>query len=215
MFFCVCECCCLSTLSLWFILCQQVKRSYTQAQSSDKKPSSLAWPTHPTTVYVTGLPLEMTHEQLMALFEGFGAIEEARLVVDKRTQKSKGTALVQYREEQSVDGALSMDGQKVEHGEQKHTISVTRSRFPAAQPTSSSERIRPVVETKVKLTDFAPRVISRKPVVAAVAAKPKLRVVATDSVSSTSKQPTATDGSNDAAVSAQAMTNDQFRNFLM
>jgi RNA recognition motif-containing protein len=179
-----------------------VKRSYVQTQVAGDKHTGPAWPTHPTTVYVSGLPADLTQEQLVAMFEGCGAIEEARLVLDKRTQQPKGTALVQFQEAASVEEALKLDGQQIGGG--KGAISVSRSRFPAAQPTSASERVRPLVESKTKLTDFAPRIVSRKPKLAAPAPA--------SSASATSAVPETSSGGSVGANGS--LTNEQFRNLF-
>ncbi|KAK9829098.1 hypothetical protein WJX72_003878 [[Myrmecia] bisecta] len=62
-------------------------------------------PAESRTVFVRGLPLDMTSQQLQARLESFGRVKACRLVVDKVTKKQKGTAFVEFREAASAKKA--------------------------------------------------------------------------------------------------------------
>eukprot|EP00198_Chlamydomonas_reinhardtii_P010429 XP_001699766.1 predicted protein [Chlamydomonas reinhardtii] len=58
-----------------------------------------------TTVFVRGLPLDVTQPQLQSRLELFGPVKSCRLVIDKASGKPKGTAFVEYREPEAASKA--------------------------------------------------------------------------------------------------------------
>ncbi|CBN77067.1 Sart3 protein [Ectocarpus siliculosus] len=89
--------------------------------------SGIKWPAHPTTVFVRGLGLSATSQDLREAFVGVGPMVEARVVEDKRTRETKGYGLVQFEEGEAVEKALALDGTSMCGG----TAQITRSRHPA------------------------------------------------------------------------------------
>ncbi|CAN0264590.1 unnamed protein product, partial [Ectocarpus fasciculatus] len=89
--------------------------------------SGIKWPAHPTTVFVRGLGLSATSQDLKEAFVGIGPVVEARVVEDKRTRETKGYGLVQFEEAEAVEKALALDGTDMCDG----TAQITRSRHPA------------------------------------------------------------------------------------
>lgn len=73
--------------------------SLPNAEPSSSQPS--------TTVFVRGLPLDVTQQQLHARLQAFGAVASCRLVLNKATQKPKGTAFVEFREAAAAQQAAA------------------------------------------------------------------------------------------------------------
>ncbi|CAM9489317.1 unnamed protein product [Ascophyllum nodosum] len=57
-------------------------------------------------IFVRGLPWETTDQSLRAVFEQYGEIAEATVVMDKMTQKSKGYGFVTFKGMDSAQAAL-------------------------------------------------------------------------------------------------------------
>lgn len=88
---------------------------------------------HDTTVFVSGLPDEVTDAELSHVFEDCGPIQHCHVVVDRRTGASKGIGLVQFELASAVPVALSLAAQL--HGKQ---LKVERSKFPAVSTQTQS-----------------------------------------------------------------------------
>lgn len=71
-------------------------------------------------VYVGNLPFSVDDEKLKELFSSFGEIEEATVIKDKYSGRSKGFGFVTFKDEASAKKAISkMNGNKVEERELK------------------------------------------------------------------------------------------------
>ncbi len=65
-------------------------------------------------IYVGNLPFSMTLEDLKKEFEKFGEIEEAIVIANKFTGRSKGFGFVTFKDEASAEKAIKeMDGKEV------------------------------------------------------------------------------------------------------
>jgi len=58
-------------------------------------------------IYVGNLPFKMAYEELKKLFEPFGEIEEAIVMVDKFTNRSKGFGFVTFVNDADADKAIA------------------------------------------------------------------------------------------------------------
>lgn len=61
-------------------------------------------------VFVFGLSYRIRKEDLSAIFEPFGAVENARIILDKETHRSKGYGFVEMDEECALKAIKALDG---------------------------------------------------------------------------------------------------------
>ena len=59
------------------------------------------------TVFIRNLPFETEEDELIELFSKFGPVDDCKLVVDKETGHSRGTAFVKFKDVSSTDAAVS------------------------------------------------------------------------------------------------------------
>jgi RNA recognition motif-containing protein len=75
-------------------------------------------------LFVGGLAWATTDDSLRAAFERFGAVEEARVVTDRETGRSRGFGFVTFQQGSDAEQALSsMNGQTLDG----RTISVNEA----------------------------------------------------------------------------------------
>lgn len=66
-------------------------------------------------VYVGNLPWSIRSDGLKGLFSEFGEVEDARVITDKFTRRSKGFGFVTFANDEDAAKAISgMDGKEVE-----------------------------------------------------------------------------------------------------
>jgi len=66
-------------------------------------------------LYVGNLPFKVDREQLMELFSSYGEIEEAVVISDKFSGRSKGFGFVTFKEDEAGQKAISeMNDKEVE-----------------------------------------------------------------------------------------------------
>ena len=66
-------------------------------------------------IYVGNLPFKIDSEGLKGLFSSYGEIEEATVISDKFSGRSKGFGFVTFKDEASAQKAIAeMNGKKVE-----------------------------------------------------------------------------------------------------
>ena len=66
-------------------------------------------------IFVGNLPWSVGYDKLKELFMPFGEIEDAVVIADKMTNKSKGFGFVTFKEETDVQKAISeMNGKEIE-----------------------------------------------------------------------------------------------------
>lgn len=75
-------------------------------------------------LYVGNLDWGMSEEDLKEVFSQFGAIEEAVIITDRATGRSKGFGFVTFANDGDADNAMQLNGQDVNG--RKVTVSVAR-----------------------------------------------------------------------------------------
>lgn len=71
-------------------------------------------------IYVGNLPFKIDSETLKGLFSSYGEIEEAIVISDKFSGRSKGFGFVTFKDEASAQKAIAeMNGKKVEERDLK------------------------------------------------------------------------------------------------
>lgn len=58
-------------------------------------------------IYVGNLPFSLTLDKLKEIFSKYGEIEEATIVTNKFSGRSKGFGFVEYKEDSAADAAVS------------------------------------------------------------------------------------------------------------
>ncbi|XP_050367706.1 organelle RRM domain-containing protein 6, chloroplastic [Argentina anserina] len=68
-----------------------------------------------STLFVSRLSFYTTQDKLRQMFSPFGAVTEARLVIDRETRRPKGFGFVTYESEAEAQKALKvMDGRMID-----------------------------------------------------------------------------------------------------
>ncbi|KAI9493809.1 hypothetical protein BDB00DRAFT_872052 [Zychaea mexicana] len=65
------------------------------------------------TIFVTQLAARLTSRELEDFFSQAGRVRDARIISDRNSRRSKGVGYVEFHEEDSVQNALGMSGQKL------------------------------------------------------------------------------------------------------
>lgn len=61
-------------------------------------------------IYVGNLPYNTTDEELQEYFTQFGDVNEVKIIIDRRTNRSKGFGFVTFASEQAAEASLETDG---------------------------------------------------------------------------------------------------------
>ncbi len=77
-------------------------------------------------IYVGNLPYSTTREDLEALFGEFGAVQAARVVMDRESGRSKGFGFVEMDDEAGKQAIEKLNGQEI--GGRKAVINEARPR---------------------------------------------------------------------------------------
>ncbi len=66
-------------------------------------------------LFVGGLAWATTDDSLRAAFEAFGAVSEAKVVLDRETGRSRGFGFVSFDDDDAADTAMQeMDGKELD-----------------------------------------------------------------------------------------------------
>lgn len=66
-------------------------------------------------LYVGGLSWGTSDEGLQAAFEAFGTVEDARVITDRQTGRSRGFGFVTFTDDSDADEAMKqLDGQELD-----------------------------------------------------------------------------------------------------
>ena len=67
------------------------------------------------TIYVRNIPEVITNEELSSLFEAYGRVVSARVMVDKKTQRCHGYGFVEMSSDEAAERAIeALDGAELE-----------------------------------------------------------------------------------------------------
>ena len=62
-------------------------------------------------LFVGNLAFQATEEDLQEAFGAYGHIQEAKIILDRDTGRSRGFAFVTFSSAEAADAALALDGQ--------------------------------------------------------------------------------------------------------
>ncbi|WP_211829557.1 RNA recognition motif domain-containing protein [Kistimonas asteriae] len=79
-------------------------------------------------LFVGNLDFSVTDADLMEAFSAFGTIEEARVITDHESGRSRGFAFVTFSTEESAESALTLDGQALNGRDMRVSIATERSK---------------------------------------------------------------------------------------
>ena len=82
-------------------------------------------------IYVGNLPYSVTSEDLSDMFKEYGDVEEATLIMDRETGRSKGFAFVEMKSNSDADRAIKgLNGTQLEG----RALTVTQARPRESRP---------------------------------------------------------------------------------
>ena len=58
-------------------------------------------------IYVANIPFKASEEELRGLFEDFGEVSSAKIILDKVTQRSRGFGFIEMRDESAGQQAIN------------------------------------------------------------------------------------------------------------
>lgn len=66
------------------------------------------------TIYIGNIPYSMKEQDLIDIFQEFGPVESAKVIIDKKTKRSKGYGFIEMKEESDEQAAVdAMNGKDV------------------------------------------------------------------------------------------------------
>jgi cold-inducible RNA-binding protein len=66
------------------------------------------------TIYIGNIPYSMKEQNLIDVFQEFGPVESAKVIIDKKTKRSKGYGFIEMKNEGDEQPAVdAMNGQDV------------------------------------------------------------------------------------------------------
>ncbi len=78
-------------------------------------------------LFVGGLPFAMTDDELRTVFEEYGTVSNAKIIMDRETNRSRGFGFVEF--EIDEEGQAAIDGlNEKEVGGRKIFVSVARDK---------------------------------------------------------------------------------------
>lgn len=99
-----------------------------------------------TTIYVGNLRYKRDEKDIKKMFEQFGKVAYAKLVIDEKTQKSKGIAFVQMPNKTAALKAInSLNGKQVDGRTLKVSVALERGQSVASSMNKKSDQ--EIIET--------------------------------------------------------------------
>lgn len=69
---------------------------------------------HPMKLFIAGLPPDMDNRDLQEMFELYGTIYSAKVIVDRETRKSKGFGFVEFaKQSEAIETMQLLDGKTI------------------------------------------------------------------------------------------------------
>ena len=87
------------------------------------------------TIYIGNIPYSMKEQNLVEVFQEYGPVESAKVIIDKKTRRSKGYGFVEMKNESDEDAAVEATNGK-ELGGRK--VKVSKANPKKEQVSSSS-----------------------------------------------------------------------------
>ncbi len=84
-------------------------------------------------IYVGNLPYSVDEDHLRSMFEVFGVVESANIIIDRENNRSKGFGFVEMPDDEKARAAISaLDGQMIQgdRGERAARVNEARPRKP-------------------------------------------------------------------------------------
>jgi RNA recognition motif-containing protein len=75
-------------------------------------------------IYVGNLPFTTSEEDLKGIFEGFGAVESAKIIMDRETSRSRGFGFIEMGEDDAKKAIEELNGTEF----QGNTLTVNEAR---------------------------------------------------------------------------------------
>jgi RNA recognition motif-containing protein len=157
-------------------------------------PSKKATVADPKNLYVTNLPFSLIEQDVREMFAPYGDIKMIRLLTDPKSGSFKGTAFVDFLQEEAASTALhALNGSMI----QGRAVVVS-----VADPNRKSQKIQQVLEVRNrKASQFKPIILSKQ-----LSAHPKQKKLA---ISNTPKNSTESD-----KIEQPPKTQQDFRNLF-
>lgn len=91
-------------------------------------------------LFVGNMPYSMTNDDLTKLFEGYGQLDEVRIIMDRMTGRSKGFGFVTVADDAMADKAMAeLNGKEMENG-MSLKVDVARPPTEGDRPRRSFDR---------------------------------------------------------------------------
>jgi len=84
-------------------------------------------------MYVSNLGFQVSDEELASLFNEFGEVTSAKVIMDRETGRSRGFAFVEMADEASEEAMKKLDGRHIDG----RTISVSKAKPKASSGSGS------------------------------------------------------------------------------
>uniref|UniRef100_A0A1I8AWM2 RRM domain-containing protein n=1 Tax=Meloidogyne hapla TaxID=6305 RepID=A0A1I8AWM2_MELHA len=120
--------------------------TYSSSNGGDTSPPTGSRDTRFTKIFVGGLPYHTTDESLNNYFRQFGEIEEAVVITDRQTQKSRGYGFVTMKERSQAEKACRdpnpiIDGRKTNAVQLQAALQLQQQRLVAAAAGSPTSQL--------------------------------------------------------------------------
>src|SRR6476620_6666681 len=80
-------------------------------------------------IFVAGLPFAVSDQELQELFEPYGSVGSAKVILDRETRKSRGFGFVEFSSNEEAENAIkALDGSDLQG--RKLTVKVAEDKNP-------------------------------------------------------------------------------------